>query len=83
MTEIGNTPSQIVIITGAGPSEAALADTDEGPMAIPEPPVRPDPHDQWDEVHGCWIRWDAESETWVPETQPLVIDLRDGVRQAV
>jgi hypothetical protein len=81
MSDLGHHPGQIVIINGAEPSETALAETDHGPMAIPEPPVRPDPKAQWDEVHGCWIRWDPESERWVPESQPLVIDLRDG-RQA-
>ena len=50
---------------------------ERGPIAIPEPPVRPDRHAQWDEVHGCWIRWDAEAEAWVAESQPLVIDLRE------
>jgi hypothetical protein len=80
MTEFGHNPNQIVIITGAGPTEVALADSAAGPVAIPEPPVRPDRHDQWDEVHGCWIRWDPETETWVNESQPLVIDLRDPAR---
>ncbi len=77
MSEIGTHPGQIVIITGARPSETAMADSAEGPIAIPEPPVRPDPHAQWDEVHGCWIRWDDDQQAWMPESQPLVIDLRD------
>jgi hypothetical protein len=82
MNEIGTTPGQIVIITGAAPSDGALADSAAGPIAIPEPAERPDRHDQWDEVHGCWIRWDASSERWVPDSQPAVIDLRDPVHAA-
>ena len=67
----------MVIITGAAPSDSALADSDAGPVAIPEPPIRPDRTAQWDEVHGCWIHWDDEAGEWIPESQPLVIDLRD------
>jgi hypothetical protein len=77
MNEMGHNPNQIVIITGAGPSDAALADSADGPIAIPEPPVRPDRHDQWDEVRGCWIRWDDEAQAWADDSQPMVIDLRD------
>ena len=54
------------------------ADEGDGPIGIPEPPVRPDPRAQWDEVHGCWIVWDRVTERWIPESQPMVIDLRDG-----
>jgi hypothetical protein len=70
-------PGQVVIITGAAPSDSALADSDAGPVAIPEPPVRPDRKAQWDEVHGCWIHWDDDAGEWIPESQALVIDLRD------
>ena len=42
--------------------------------------MRPDDKAQWDEVHGCWIVWDDETEAWVPESQPMVIDLRDDRR---
>jgi hypothetical protein len=71
-------PGQVVIITGAAPTETALADSEAGPVAIPEPPIRPDRKAQWDEVRGCWIRWDDEAGEWAPESRPLVIDLRDG-----
>jgi hypothetical protein len=70
-------PGQVVIITGAVPTDSALADSAAGPVAIPEPPVRPDRKAQWDEVHGCWIRWDDDVGEWLPESQPLVVDLRD------
>ena len=82
MNEIGNTPNQIMIITGAGPSPDGGADSTDGPIGIPEPPVRPDRTTSGTRSTAAGSVWDAATETWVPETQPMVIDLRDAVRQA-
>ena len=39
---------------------------------LPEPDDKPDPHAQWDEVHGRWTIWDEDQDSWVPILDELL-----------
>lgn len=53
--DLRTTPSAVAPGWGPG-AEAAVA----------EPSSRPDPHAQWDEVHGAWVVWHPVLARWVP-----------------
>lgn len=57
-------------------SEAASSGIDlDGELSSPGKPEPQGPPPvqgaQWDEVRGCWIRWDPSSNTWLPVDDPL------------